>query len=699
MLLKSRLLLAVAGISLVLPTTAIAQSASDEIIVTAQKREQSLQDVPIAITAFTGEALQDQGIISVVELQDITPNLRVQQSFGNGVPNYAIRGVGSLTDVSTTSSSPVAIHINEVAHPYPVTSTNLLFDLERVEVLRGPQGDLFGLNTTGGTINFVTAKPTEEFEGSVLAEYGSWDRYKLEGVLSGPLGEGLRGRLAASLNKRDSGWQRNVDTGEKHGEFEKLGIRGTIVADLSDQLQMELEAHYTRDDSDATGNRLITTATGTRFFDLNTFVPVDFIAPYQNYEDIGFGTDSIFFPGQAPFIDHEGYGGTLRFVYEGEGVTITSVSGYENFDRLEFLDHDASLLQLSDQIFMSDLDGWSTELRAASNGTGPFSWIIGANYASDKLDQTTIFEIQDELILGFPGVGGQNPQQDRDVWGIFGHAEYAMSERVNLIAGLRWTEEDRSQTDQGTFKYGDNNDLVFLLSGGEFSSPGPSPFVRGVTLTDADFSCFVVALPCAPGPVGGFSDEISASDWSGKIGLDYKASEDWLLYATASRGFKSGGFGDNAQSTSAGLVPYDKETLLAFEVGAKGRFADTFRLNSAFYFYDYKDQQVADEIVDPLFGPLVAQVNAPKSEIYGFELEALWEPVDGLTFAQNIGYAKGTFKDFNAIDQAAVSAQVNDPNFTGFTPVFIDFSGENLGFPEWQLNGSAAYEVSPFRRR
>ena len=581
---KTQMICTVSLISILASQPAFGQIAEDAIIVTAQKREQSLQDVPISVTAFTGDALQDQGIISVVELQDITPNLRIQQNFGNGVPNYSIRGVGSLTDVSTTSSSPVAIHINEVPHPYPVTSTNLIFDLERVEVLRGPQGDLFGLNTTGGTVNFVTAKPTEEFEGSVLGEFGSWERYKLEGFVSGPIGNGVRGRLAASYNNRNSGWQQNVDTGESHGEFEKFGIRGTVAADLSDVFDVELEAHYTRDDSEALGNRLITTATGTRLFDLNTSEPVDFVSPSPNFEDVGFGDDSIFFPDRSPFIDHEGYGGTLRLNYELEGVTITSISGYEQFDRLEFLDHDGSFLQLSDQIFISDLSGWSTELRATSNGDGPLSWIVGANYASDELDQTTIFEIQDEIILEFPGVGGQNPQQDRDVWAIFGHAEYAVSDRLNLIAGLRWTEEDRSQTDQGTFKYGDNNDLVFLLSGGEFSSPGPSPFDRGVNLTDADFSCFVdPSLPCTPGPEGGFSDSISASDWSGKIGLDYKASEDWLLYATISRGFKSSGFGDNAQSTSAGLVPYDTETLLAFELGAKGTLADSLRLNASLY--------------------------------------------------------------------------------------------------------------------
>ena len=668
------------GIAALLPVTALAQSNTfeDEIIVTAQKREQSLQDVPIAVSAFSGEMLQEQGIISTVDLQDITPNLRIQQNFGNGVPNYSIRGVGSLTDVSTTSSSPVAIHVNEVAHPYPVTSTNLLFDLDRIEVLRGPQGDLFGLNTTGGTINFVTSKPTDTFEASILGEYGSWDRYKLEGFVSGPIAENVRGRLAASFNKRDSGWQRNVDTGQKHGAFEKLGVRGTLAADLSDVFDVELEGHYTRDDSDAAGNRLITTATGTRFFDLTTFVPTDFITPYANYEDIGFSLDSIFFPGRTPFIDHEGYGGTLRINYDLGGMTLTSVSGYEKFDRLEFLDHDGTLLKLSDQIFESDLEGWSTELRLASNTDGPFSWIVGGNYATDKLDQLTIFEIQDEIILEFPGVGGQAPKQDRDVWAIFGHAEYAFDNGLTLIGGLRWTEEERKQTNRGTFRFGDGNDLIGLLL--PSFQVGPTIFDQGDLLTDV-----IVGRPVPPG--GSFSSSIDASDWSGKLSLNYD-TDNWLLYGSVARGFKSGGFGDNAQSVSEGLAPYNEETLIAYEVGAKGKLFDNrLRLNTAIFYYDYQDQQVADSLVDPLFGNLVAQVNAPKSEVYGFEIEGLWHLSDNFTLAQNIGYSKGKFKEFLAVDEAAVNA-AGPP----FMPVFVDFAGENIGFPELQLNGSATYE-------
>ena len=239
-----------------------ANAAIDELVVTAQKRAESIQDVGIAITAFTGDMLQERGIDSVIQLEDITPNLRIQQNFGAGVPNYAIRGVGSLTDLSTTSSSPVAIHINEVAHPYPVTSSGLLFDLERVEVLRGPQGDLFGLNTTGGTVNFITAKPTDEFSASIMGEVGNYESYKVEGYVSGPVSDAMRVRLAATHTERGEGWQTNFETGEKLGEMERTGLRGTIDLDLSDTINVLAEAHWSKNDSDAIGNRPITPGTG-----------------------------------------------------------------------------------------------------------------------------------------------------------------------------------------------------------------------------------------------------------------------------------------------------------------------------------------------------------------------------------------------------------------------------------------------------
>ena len=176
----------------------------EEVTVTAQKREQSLQDVGIAVTAFSGDRLQEMGIDSVAKMQYFTPNLRISPTI-TGVPQYSIRGVGENSDTSALSSSPVALHINEVAQPYPVAISNLLFDLERVEVLRGPQGDLFGLNSTAGTINWITNKANQEFASSILGEVGNYNRWKAEGFINGGISDTVSARFAFSYNNRSKG--------------------------------------------------------------------------------------------------------------------------------------------------------------------------------------------------------------------------------------------------------------------------------------------------------------------------------------------------------------------------------------------------------------------------------------------------------------------------------------------------------------
>ncbi len=694
--------LLVIALSLVVPA-AHAQML-EEVVVTAQKREQSMQDVGIAVTAFSGDALQAMGVDSIGKIQDMTPNLRIKPTI-TGVQQYSIRGVGENADTSALSSSPVAVHVNEVAQPYPVTNSNLLFDLERVEILRGPQGDLFGLNSTGGTINYITRKPTEEFEASVMVEAGDYDRVKTEAFVSGPISDSVAARLAVSKNKRGEGWQVNEDTGEKLGEFDKTGARLSFAFNPSDTFNADLELHYSKDDSDNMGMR-----------NLNNFIGLDpvptligspdsllFSTPRTQYngtgwtsftrgaelEAIGLVNTDLFPAGTKPYIDNEGSGASLIMNWDLGSVTVTSVTGYEKFEREEYNDSDGDEIQDSNQWFSSDLDQWSQEVRVSANDGDTVNWMVGGNIASDELEQKTLFfqpENQD-----FPGVGGQNPTQERDILALFGHVDWKLAENTELVFGLRYTDETRKQTDVTTYKFGHQLDIVELLSGGVFAPDPNDPFAPGVPLTDGDFSCFAIAAPCAPGVVKG--DEIDFKEWSGKLGVNHFTSDDWMLYASYSRGFKSGGFLDTAASNSASFVNSKAEFLDAYELGAKGSILDgRGRINTALFYYDYEDQQVNDSIVDPLFGPLGAIINAPKSEIYGGEVELVFSPVDGLEIVQNLGYSKGKYKQFIGVDAGASQATVLDPANGGFfVPVFIDRSGESIEAPELQYSGTIAY--------
>jgi iron complex outermembrane receptor protein len=693
-------------------SAAFAQSdALDEIVVTAQKRDQNLQDIGISITAYTGDNLKDRGIDEITRIQDITPNLRINRNFGQSTPSYSIRGVGELTNSSTISSSPVAVHINEVAQPYPVTTTNLLFDLERIEILRGPQGDLFGLNTTGGTINYITARPTDEFEASVLAEYGSFDRYKIEGYVSGPISDTLNYRLAVSRNARTEGPQHNVDTGQKYGEFEKTGARLSLGWTPNDRLDAFFEFHVSRDDSEPLGPRSI-----------DTFITADWLPLFglpgpqstpeaiQDYWGIRWTPNPAIRPSvTSPFLLHEGTGGSIIVNYDIGDLTLTSVTGFENFEREEFLDYDGNLVQDGYQAFISDLSAFSQEFRLAGN-TEKLEWLVGTNYATDDLDQLTIFDQPDNV--DFPSTAGQSPTQKRDIWAVFGHTEFAINDKLALTAGLRFTNEVRTQTNIGTFLHVDSSGLWgafadFGLNPDIVVHPSGNPMIPGAMLTDADFTCFSFTGPCLAGPAP-FTDRIEDDMWSGKLGMTYAFNDDMLGYVSFSRGTKSGGFIDVAASFSGQFKPTTIETLNAYEAGIKSTLLDgKLRINGAAFYYDYEDQQVGGGFIDPDFGPLGGIINAPESLIRGAEVEITWAPVEGLTLTQAAGYTFGKFEKHFDVDNAATNAlkdanqlienalaivEGRIPQQVPWVAVYTDLSGQRNRYPDWQLSGLVQYE-------
>ena len=707
--------------------------ALEEIVVTAQKREQSAQDVGLSVTALSGNMMQERGIDNVVKIQDSTPNLRIKQTFGSGIPQYAIRGIGELADSSALSSSPIAVHVNEVPMPYPMTSMNLLFDLAQVEVLRGPQGDLFGLNTTGGTINYITRKPTDEFEGQLLMEYGSYERYKVEGYISGALSDTVRARLAFSRNDRNKGWQTNQRSGERLGEMEKTGVRLSFNFAPSDTFEADLEMHYTRDDSDATGARNrknYLSAPDTLSLLLGGVqIGQEHIAR-GFYETDWSDANTFLSDGTKPFIDHEGYGGSLVMNWDMDGVVLTSVTGYEDYKRDEYLDWDGTAFNDSDQRFISDLWTFSQELRLASDTDSEFQWMIGANYAKDRMNNLTLFDIFHNPF--FPATGGQDMTQKREVKAAFGHFEYDVSEKLQLVAGLRYTDETRNALNIGTALYADqaagavdwleafgllpagtgdalgidpahgfiqqaSGLMVALFGTGDVLVPSNNIDVPGSQLTGADFTCFDLAGPCTEGYLDNAS--MPSSDWSGKIGVNYHASDDWLVFANISRGTKSGGFLETAASSHASFRPATTEKLTAFEVGTKGSFLEgRGRLNATAFYYDYKDMQVAGTVVDPFFGPLGALVNVPKSNMKGFEVEAILAVTQYLEVGTNVGLSKGKFKDYtNGVDGAAVRSNYSACLASGapdcvYENVPQDNSGEGFTFPEWQLSGYVNYE-------
>ncbi len=690
-------------VALAISATANAQEAPlEEITVTAQKREQNLQDVAISISAFSGTELLDRGIDGIIEIQEMVPNLRASRSgFGSSAPRFALRGVGSQTDRSTVSSSPVAVHVNEVAAAYPITTTNLMFDLERVEVLRGPQGDLFGLNTTGGTINFITNKPTDEFDSSVLVELANHQRYKVEGFISGPLTDSIRARLAVSRNQRNEGPQTNVNNGEDYGQFERMGSRLSLNFTPSDALNIDLELHATTTDEEPTGARNI---------DIWPYIGATGNPAPQVIQDpwgVAFNSNPDSRPGQGnPNIDHEGLGGRATIGLDFGSLSLTSITAYEDFKRREYIDADGAIAQDGYRVYWSDLWSFSQEFRLGSFDNSEFQWMVGANYGKDHLNQTTIFDQPDNV--DFPAVGGQNPIQDREIYAVFTHVEYTLRDNLVLIGGLRYTDETRTESNIGTFLYAD----VLGIFGGFFGeSPDLANFVPGEILTG---NCIITGFvePCDI-PSSPIDDQITDSDWSGKLGLNYFVNDESMLYATLSRGTKSGGFNDIAAASFDNYIPTTPEYLNSLELGVKTTLADgRIRVNAAAFYYDYEDQQVGGINLSPAYGPLNTVVNAPESEIKGAELELSWRLNDNWSIRQNIGYTGAKFKKYAALNGAGIRAYrddctaftgslcewaMPDPNAPWFNPLTHvgtnDLAGSSFGGPRWSISGAVDFNV------
>ncbi len=644
------------------------EAVSETITVTATKREQALHDVPISVTVLPAQALEDFGIEGLVEVENVTPNLRINQAFAGYAPQYAIRGVGDQANTDEVNSSPVAIHVNEVANAFPIATTDHIFDIDQVEVLRGPQGDLFGLNTTGGTINLVTAKPTSQFQASLYTELGRYESAKVDAFVSGPMSETTWGRFAVSTSQRGEGWQQHAITGEKHGEEDRGGARASLRY-IKNRLLADVEGHYGWDQSDLQASRLI-----EPFFDVfgREIQAVSASDQVKWSDGQPFGLEGMGRPGN----DNESHGLTANITHTGDKLSFTSVTGIQNFDRASWIDVDGAEVKDGDNVRFTDIESFSQEFRLASV-TGETYWVVGTNYAEDTVENFYIFDQPDNL--AFPAIGGNNTKQDREMFAVFAHVETPINDQWGVSGGVRFTDESRDIVLDGTKLL---EDPLGIFAG----IYGP-----GDILTDSIVSCFVFG-DCTPGSP--FVASVSDSDFSGKAVLTYAPNPDWNLYWSAARGFKSGGFNDTAASVGEQFVPYGPETLNAFEFGAKGGNSDGSLLwNSALFFYDYEDQQTGDSIVDPFFGALGAIVNVPKSEILGLETEVNWRVSQRTTITQSVGFNKGEWSDFQAIDANAVQAQAADPNFPGlFSPVFVDLSGQDIGFPELQYSGTLAVE-------
>lgn len=671
-------------LALAMPATALGQQGAatstgliEEIIVTAQKWEQSANTIGMAITAATGEALQQRGITSVAELTRLVPGLTIEESSFNST-SFTLRGVGFFnSDLATPPA--VTVYVDEAPLPYPAMTRLAAFDLARVEVLKGPQGTLYGQNATGGAVNYIAAKPTESFEAGVDTTYGRFNRVQVGGFLSGPIGEQLTARLALQGRRGDE-WQESITRlGDELGKIRELQARATLEWEPHEQFASRLTLTATHDGSDSIAAQFLAPQVSIPALavpGLLTF-PVVTQPRAADWTPMRSDTNTPFPYDSDTTLYHASWRNDLRL---RDDVTLTSLTSYADFSLTYGQDPDGTPFHVSELIDRAgSVSAFFQELRVAGR-QGSFNWLLGANYTHDSVQDEPIQFFSDNdvgrLLIAFDpqafGDEGQFTGRMRvRTYAAFGRVEFAINDRLMLEGAVR------CNTDRRTFDHCAITTSEHFVRFWNLIRGGAQPPTE---LGD----CWVLDPANALQPVDNVHHTLDEDSESWRAGLNWTARPDLLLYANVSQGYKAGAVPVLAASTVAQLAPVPQESLLAYEAGVKaGLFDRHAQLNVSAFYYDYDDKQLRGAVLDPTFGPLEALVSIPKSHVAGAEAQLVARLSEALT-----------------LDTSAIYTKTQIDRFTGFDAraQFGDQSGTPFPFsPKWQSITSVDYEfpVSP----
>lgn len=620
-------------------------TALAEVVVTAQRRSQNVQDVPASITVFTPQQLADFRIEQTGDLAAYTPGLNVSTSqFGD--PVFSLRGVG-MNNANTNQNPAVTEYINEVALPSVAMLGFQLFDLERVEVLKGPQGDLYGRNTTGGAINFITARPTQEFSSYVDVNYGNYNLTEIEAEVGGGVTDTLAIRFAGHAISRD-GWQTDVAsnnlggyTESKNAAIERQAARFSALWTPSDNFQALFVGDASFDNSQVPSykNMGYTNANGScavplvAGFNGGKGCPV-YAVPTPTGAQVavadGSGDPTVAFGNNSygnRNVVHL-YGGSLKMDWTLDGMTLTSVTGGRQMNRSMGSSSGSPYID-QDMLRVETLKTFSQEVRLASSGSGPLQWLAGAYYSHDDDSDLSLYNYAQNYevapLNATPVIFNEDIAQTTETEGVFGHIEYAFTSEWKVVAGIRETHENVDYT-----------------------------YASGVNVD------FPPQYELTPVPYDHAT--LSSNGLSGKLGLNYQPSKDWLVYLNFSEGYKAGGFpGDIAflpypagQPASAYLPSYSSETLYAYELGFKSTLADGLvTLNSSVFYYDWRNMQASTEIpygTPPNVIEVFSLGNAGNAKIYGLDSDVTWRMTQELSLRAGL----------NLLDSKIVSGAYDD---------------------------------------
>jgi iron complex outermembrane recepter protein len=656
----------------VLAAPAHAQSASNpddgtalgEVVVTAQKRTDLLSEVPLSIDVVTSDQIRTLGISSAADLEKLVPGYTYRESPA-GVPSPTIRGIG-FYDNSIGINPTVSTYIDEAPLPYAAMMRGAVLDLARVEVLKGPQGTLFGQNSTGGAINYISAKPTDTPQAGIEATYGRFNEAQLEGYASGPLSPTLSARVSGRIESQGD-WQEDYTRDDSIGR--KRFYNGRLLLDWTP----------------ADGTALVLNVSGWRDRSDDQIPQYRLFNPLQKSGGFAGGYALATYPAApdndraADWTPGENYARNDSFFHTAlrgdiniaEHLNLTSLTSYSDLSVNWPTDGDGTALVNQSSDVEGRIRSFSQELRLAGTLSRGMTWLVGGNYEHDRLHELDDYVLQTTTASAF-GVDfdGLNVHADQRVstTAAFASTDIPLTPTLTAQLGLRDTHETR--TFQGCAA--DNGDGTLASAFSVLSSA-----LTGTSQTIAPGSCVTIG----PSGIAGIVNSVLSQDnLSSRGALGWKPRDGVLFYASVTKGYKSGGYSTLLAPFAGQYAPATQESVLAYETGFKLEPTRTVRLNGAAFYLDYRDKQLLGTIDLGAFGRNAALVNIPKSRVWGLELEAVAEPLRGLRLT-----AGGTYVNSRVESDplAPVDAEGNPTTYIG--NAFPDT-------PRWQAIGDVQYD-------
>lgn len=599
---QKALSVAIAALSsaVVMPEPAVAEGSGlmlEEVVVTARKREENLQQTPVSVMAFGGDTLEKQDVSNISGLDIKMPNVAIGGSGGLGSSNasFFIRGIGSTRN-AVNQESAVALYVDDSYFGRTDGALLSVMDVQRIEVSRGPQGTLFGRSATSGAIRYITNKPGEEFEGRVQLTVGSEDRRDFKGVVNLPFGDSAALRLSgASLNQ--DGHVDGVFTGKDYGEINSDLVRAALRWDLSDTVELLASVDYTQMDNNGGAAVLLGVNPAAPFigleasagFDATTLPLGDFDKSYQAGEN---------------FLDSDNVGGNLTINWEiNDAVSFKSSTSRREMDIEGAYDADGTHASLFDQSYERDIETFSQEFQLSGVALDDrLDWVAGVFYYEEESSDNRL--VASTVNHGAPTSSTRivDPVETESL-AIYGQGTYDLNDSWSLTLGLRYTKDEKE------------------IFASELNAAGVEKIPGGVKNDD---------------------------DWnaiSGRISLEWQATNDVFVFASFARGYRSGGFNDrirtNLPNDNFGINSFDEEILEMFELGLRSELFDSrVRLNLTAFYGEYQDQQLSALL--PGTNRALFQ-NAGESHLQGLEGEFIVVLTETLTLDGTFGFLDTEF--------------------------------------------------------